>query len=257
MGVSPMSRTGLGPVPRFCFFFVSVAMQRVLIIDAHGDDALLGMGGTMLLHTRHWGDQVRLVMLTDGGSAQYADKNLLRERQEEVVRAHEILGVTDIHHFDFPDMRLDTVGHVELNAAIEKHVDEFQPTMVYCIHPDVNMDHQCVFNSCAVAVRPVPNQPVRKFITYAPLSSTEWDLPATGRYFSPNLFVDIATTIEDKCRAMARLKTELRTFPHPRSLEGIRVCAAKEGTRVGVAFAEPLCMLRELVFQDVSPPHKT
>lgn len=227
-------------------------MARVLIVDAHGDDALLGMGGTIAMHTKHWGDEVRILIVTDGGTTQYAEDYAVQQRRrQQVIDAHEAIGLSDVHPLDFPDMRLDTVVHVDLNAVIERHCEEFRPDVLYCVHPDVNMDHRCLFNSCLVASRPVPGNPVRKLVTYAPLSSTEWEVPGTPHPFQPNTFVDIARTLEDKLQAMKCLATELRDYPHPRSLEGIRVFAAREGSRVGLAYAEPLCVLRDVV---VGPP---
>ena len=143
-------------------------------------------------------------------------------------------------------MKLDTVAHVDLNAIIEEHVRDLRPEIVYCVHPDINRDHQCLFDSALVAARPLPGSPVRRLVTYAPLSSTEWDAGLSARPFAPNLFVDIEKTLDVKIAAMNEFATELRDYPHPRSIEGIRVFAAREGSAVGVRFAEPFCIVREL-----------
>ena len=42
-------------------------MSRVLVLAAHPDDEVLGMGGTIAVHTDR-GDEVRVVVLTDGSS---------------------------------------------------------------------------------------------------------------------------------------------------------------------------------------------
>lgn len=222
-------------------------MNRVLVIDAHGDDALLGMGGTIALHSKHLGDQVQCLVLTDGGSTQYPGRQeVLRVRQQQGQAAHELLGIKEYFQMALPDMRLRQVSHVEINGIIEQHIRQFRPQIVYCVHPDGNLDHQCVFESTLVACRPVPGASVRRVITYAPLSSTEWDLSAARPPFQPNLFVDIGATFEDKLAAMRMLATELRDYPHPRSLEGIRAFAAREGSRIGVFYAEPLQLMREV-----------
>ncbi len=87
---------------------------------------------------------------------------------------------------------------------------------MYTPQPDVNYDHRALFDSVAVATRPVPGQPVRRLLTYAPTSSTEWT-PAPTNWFVPNWFVDITATIERKLAALAHYETELRPYPHPRS----------------------------------------
>jgi len=56
---------------------------------------------------------------------------------------------------------------------------------------------------------------------------------------APDLFVDIEKALDVKIAAMKQCTTELRDYPHPRSIEGIRVFAARDGASVGVRFAEP------------------
>src|SRR5262249_32185760 len=157
-------------------------MSRVLVLAAHPDDEVLGMGGTIAVHTER-GDQVRVVVVTDGSSTQYPDDSETRLRkEEEALRAAAELGVMDYVHLDLPDMRLDTLAHVDANAVVEEHIRDFAPERVYTPHPDVNLDHRALFDSVAVATRPVPGQTARHVLTYAPTSSTEWT-PAAVNWF--------------------------------------------------------------------------
>ena len=127
----------------------------------------------------------------------------------------------DYVHLDLPDMRLDTLPHVEVNRVVEEHVSDFAPEVVYTPHPDVNRDHRVLFDSVAVATRPMPDQVVRRVLTYAPTSSTEWT-PAPLNWFVPNWFVDITGRLERKFAAFAHYETERRDYPHPRSERAIR-----------------------------------
>ena len=91
--------------------------MRVLVLAAHPDDEVLGMGGTIAVHTEH-GDEVRVVVVTDGSSTQYpGDAEIRAQKEEEALRAAAELGVTDYVHLDLPDMRLDTLAHVEVNRG--------------------------------------------------------------------------------------------------------------------------------------------
>jgi LmbE family N-acetylglucosaminyl deacetylase len=221
-------------------------MSRVLVIAAHPDDEVLGMGGTVAVHAVVRGDAVRVVCVTDGSSAQYpGDAELRAQKEREAVAAAAALGVTDYVHLDLPDMRLDTLAHVDVNKVVEEHVSDFAPELVYVTHPDVNADHRVLFNSVAVATRPVPGQPVRRVLTYAPTSSTEWT-PAGLNWFVPNWFVDITETIERKIAAWACYETERREYPHPRSERALRAHAEFFGASVGCAHAEPFVLVRGL-----------
>lgn len=220
-------------------------MTRVLVLAAHPDDEVLGMGGTLALHVDR-GDVVRVVVVTDGSSAQYPDDSETRLRkEEEALRAAAELGVMDYVHLDFPDMRLDTLPHVDVNRVVEEHMQDIAPEVVYTPHPDVNLDHRALFDSVAVATRPVPGQPVRRLLTYAPTSSTEWTPPPLN-WFVPNWFVDIGATIERKVAAFAHYETEQRGYPHPRSERAIRAAAEFYGSSCGYEFAEPFILVRGL-----------
>ncbi|HEX9351472.1 MAG TPA: PIG-L deacetylase family protein [Gaiellaceae bacterium] len=218
---------------------------RALVFAAHPDDEVLGMGGTIALHALR-DHAVRVVCVTDGSSTQYpGDASRQEQKNQEALAAAAALGVSDYVHLDLPDMRLDTVPHVDLNSIVEEHVRDFGPEVVYTAHPDVNRDHRALFDSVAVATRPTPGQPVRRLLTYAPTSSTEWT-PAGTNWFVPNWFVDITETLERKLEAFACFETEQRPYPHPRSARALKAHAEFFGASVGCEYAEPFVLVRSL-----------
>ena len=219
--------------------------MRVLVIAAHPDDDVLGMGGTIALHALH-GDEVRVVCVTDGSSTQYPEDDATRERKAaEALAAADVLGVSEYVHLDLPDMRLDTLPHVEVNRVVEEHVAAWAAEVVYTVQPDVNRDHRVLFDSVAVATRPTPGQAVRRVLTYAPTSSTEWT-PAATNWFVPNWFVDVSETFARKLEAFACFETEARAFPHPRSARALEAHAQLHGATVGCTYAEPFVLVRSV-----------
>ena len=220
-------------------------MTRVLVIAAHPDDEVLGMGGTIAVHTGQ-GDDVRVLVVTDGSSTQYpGDADIRARKEQEALRAAKELGVDDYVHLGLPDMRLDTLEHIEVNKVVEEHIRDFGPQVVYTVQPDVNQDHRVLFDSVAVATRPTPGHPVRRLLTYAPTSSTEWT-PAAVNWFVPNWYVDVTETLERKVAAFAHYETERREYPHPRSERAIRAAAEFHGTSCGFEYAEPFVLIRGL-----------
>lgn len=221
-------------------------MSRVLVLAAHPDDEVLGMGGTIALHATIRNDTVRIVCVTDGSSTQYpGDAGIRAQKEEEARAAAAELGVSDYVHLDLPDMRLDTLSHVEVNKVVEEQIADFRPDTVYTVHPDVNRDHRVLFDSVAVATRPVPGQHVRRVLTYAPTSSTEWT-PAGLNWFVPNWFVDVTGTLDRKLASFAHYETEARPYPHPRSERAIRAAAEFYGASCGCEAAEPFVLVRSL-----------
>ena len=128
--------------------------MKVLVIAAHPDDEVYGMGGTMA-KLSDAGHEVHVLIVTDGCTAQYRNDprlpEILAQKKEEARRANALLGVKAVHFGALPDMRLDTVSHVEVNQLIEETVDTVAPEVVYThFYGDVNLDHQMVYRSTLV-----------------------------------------------------------------------------------------------------------
>lgn len=223
--------------------------MKILVIAAHPDDEIYGMGGT-IAKLSALGHEVHVLIVTDGCTSQYRNDSrlseILRQKRQEAERANAIVGVTRVHFGDFPDMKLDTIPHVEVNALIERAVAEIQPDAVYThFYGDVNVDHQMVYRSTLVAVRPVPEQCVKALYCYRVPSSTEWSPQLSHTAFLPNVMVDISAYADKKAQALAAYQTEMRAYPHPRSAqytaENDRAC----GLQWGLGTAEQFVLLRQ------------
>ena len=60
--------------------------RNVLVVAAHPDDEVLGVGGTIPL-IKQRGGRVTVVIVTDGSSAQYEDDAQALERKQAQARA--------------------------------------------------------------------------------------------------------------------------------------------------------------------------
>ena len=225
-------------------------MKKVLIIAAHPDDEVLGMGGTIAKIVIA-GKQVDLLIVTDGSSSQYRGANNLQEiieaKKLETRHCADVLGIKDIYYGGLPDMKLDCMPHIDINQAIEQIIDKVQPDTVFThFWGDVNCDHQNVYKSTLVAVRPVMGQVVRELYCYRVPSSTEWTPNKDDTMFMPNFFVDIEQYAEQKYKAFACYSTELRDYPHPRSVQYLRESDKAAGLRVGMLAAEEFVLMRKL-----------
>ncbi len=222
----------------------------ILVIAAHPDDEVLGVGGTIAKHSAD-GDIVHLLIVTDGSTSQYKGdpnlKKIISEKKNETQKCAEILGISTIDYGSLPDMKLDTISHVDINSCIENTIKKYKPEIVYShFYGDINKDHRCVSESTLVAVRPVVGQCVKKVYLYRTPSSTEWNVKNASNYFSANRYVDISGFVDIKNRAIRCYTTELREFPHPRSLEAIKIIDKAAGTEIGVSAAEEFVIVREI-----------
>ena len=65
--------------------------------------------------------------------------------------------------------------------------------------------------------------------------------------FMPNVVVDISAFAEQKYAAFAEYKTEIREYPHPRSVEHLRKRDEAEGLKAGLLCAESFMLVRKVV----------
>ncbi len=223
-------------------------MKRILVVAAHPDDEVLGMGGTIAKLTAQ-NHEVHLLIVTDGSTSQYRGADNLSEiienKRKETEECVKLLGIKTVLYGMLPDMKLDVTSHVDVNKVIEDAVEKLKPDTVFThFWGDVNLDHQCVYRSTLVAVRPVFTQCVREVYCYNTPSSTEWSPSVPNAAYMPDFYVDITDYAELKYKAFKAYKTEVRDFPHPRSVEYLRKTDETTGLSVGLNTAEAFITLR-------------
>lgn len=217
--------------------------MKVLVITPHPDDEVLGCGGTISKHSNQ-GDEVYNCIITKAYTPDWSEE-FIENREKEIEKANKILGIKNTYFLDYPTVKLDTIPQKELNEAIYKVVDEVKPDVTYIPHKgDLNKDHRLIFESSLVATRPV-NHKVKKILSCETLSETEWGQSIEP--FIPNVYVDVSETFEKKIEAMKAYESELKQYPHPRSLEIIEALAKKRGSEIGVNFAEAFVLIREVI----------
>ena len=227
--------------------------KRILIVAAHPDDEILGCGGTIAKLTN--GEyRVYTAILGEGVTARDPTRDKtkreseLKELKKMAKKANKVLGVKEIFFYDLPDNRFDSLNLLDVIKLLEDLIQKVKPTIIFTHHRnDLNIDHQVTYRAVLTATRPVPGQTVKKIFSFEVLSSTEWAFP---NKFTPNLFIELSEKELDlKCEAMEQYSTELREYPHPRSLETIRLNAALWGSKVGVRYAEAFEVIRELLLE--------
>ena len=224
--------------------------SKVLVIVAHPDDELLGLGGTIQKLKFQFDCLIRVVILSEGITSRgnEIDKNLkkLEIHKKNIEEAKKIIGYDQLKLYDLPDNKFDTIPLLTIIKIIETEKSEFDPDMIFTHHlGDVNIDHQITFNSVITAFRPQPNEKFKAILTFETLSGTEWIPPNDNRKFNPNIFVELnEKQIRNKIKAMECYFFEKREYPHPRSPEALKVRAKMWGTANGVKYAEPFQLIR-------------
>jgi methionyl-tRNA formyltransferase/LmbE family N-acetylglucosaminyl deacetylase len=215
--------------------------RRVLTIAAHPDDEVLGVGGTLIRHFKA-GDEVRVLIVCSAQSIRYREGE--HDQPGDAQRAAHYLGARTAG-LGFPDQRLDAGSNLELIQSLEREIQDFQPDTIYTHHwGDVNADHVRIAEAVDVATRPFAAPWIRRLYAYHTPSSSEWTASGRDRPFAPNVFSDITLELDRKIDAMRCYQSELRPYPHPRSLRSLRERAGLWGSVANMPAAEPLLLLR-------------
>ncbi|MEK7388078.1 MAG: PIG-L deacetylase family protein [Elusimicrobiota bacterium] len=225
--------------------------MKILVLAAHGDDELLGPGATLIRHARA-GDAVHSVICVGKPNLAMYSKtrygpDVLTRRKRQAEKVGRRLGFQSVRNLNLKDECLEQ----DLNStliAIEKVVKEIQPDTVYLHHGgDLNQDHRGVFKAAMIALRGYLKPTATRVLAFETVSTTEQAPQVPGWQFSPNYFVDVAATLEQKLEALKIYDDELLAFPHPRSAEGLRALAKTRGSAVGLRAAEAFELIRETV----------
>lgn len=224
----------------------------VLVVAAHPDDEVLGCGGTIARHAAD-GDEVHVLLVAEGATSRDPERDPqargqeIEALQDAAARAAQILGAEAPRFAGLPDNRLDGVDLLEVVKMVEGAVAELRPAVVYTHHGgDLNVDHRIVHRAAVTACRPLPGSCVRAVYAFETVSSTEWASSA-GDAFHAARFVDITRHLEVKKRALACYASEMRAFPHARSIEAVEALARLRGASAGVEAAEAFSVVREVL----------
>ncbi|MBN1645712.1 PIG-L family deacetylase [Candidatus Woesearchaeota archaeon] len=214
--------------------------NKILVIAAHPDDEILGAGGTILKHV-HDGNEVHVCIVTKSYSPEWSDE-YRSTKIEEAKKINKLMRIAKRHYLGLPTQKLNTIASGEFNQKIRQVIETVEPDIVYThFKHDINKDHTAVFEGVMTATRPIIDHiEVRCFET---MSSTEWNYQPCNM-FTPNLFVDIGKFIEKKLEAFAVYKSEVKEYPHPRSVEGVRNWAKKRGNEICKEYAEAFMIMR-------------
>lgn len=216
--------------------------MNVLVAVAHPDDEGLGAGGTIarLVKAGYIVDCLILSGGVDARTRRPSDSLLAAD----ISAAKNILGIRNLVLGDFPNIKFNTVAHLDLTQFIEKHIKEYQSQIIFTHHPgDLNDDHGFVSRACMAASRLWQRQPgilpLKELYFMEILSSTEWGFPGHNALFQPDTFVELSESdLLTKIKSIDAYRNVMREVPHPRSPEVLTANARLRGSQSNCVYAE-------------------
>ncbi|HEU4960652.1 MAG TPA: PIG-L deacetylase family protein [Sphingomonas sp.] len=222
------------------------SIRRAAIVAPHPDDEVLGCGGT-IARLAAGGTRVEVVIMTRGAPPLFDAEQVERVRTEAHA-AHARLGVAATHFLDLPAAALDQFPAIAINRALGERLDALQPEALFVpFVGDIHRDHQIGFGAAMVWARPRSDAVPRAVLAYETLSETNWYAPGLTPGFLPDVYIDIAETIEAKLEAFACFASQTKAFPDERSPEAIRALATMRGATVHRRAAEAFMLVRAIL----------
>ncbi len=226
--------------------------KRILVFAAHPDDEILGCGGT-LLYYRNKGYKIKIIFMSDGESSRNINikrKNqLIAKRGEQAKKVSKKSKFIEPKFYNFPDNRMDSVPILEVVKKVELEIKNFKPSIIFThFENDLNIDHRVTFNAVLTATRPKSQTFVDKILCFEIASSTNFSFYSDkSKIFKPNVYIDIKKFVRKKLDLLKIYNSEMRPWPHTRSIKGIKYLANNRGTEIGIDSAEAFINIREII----------
>lgn len=219
-------------------------MKKIVVISAHPDDEILGVGGTLLKHKKN-GDKIYWIITTNIFEHQGFSKERISSRQKEIQIISDALGVDKLFMLNYPTMSLSTSTLIEMVPKISNVFTEIKPEIVYCLNrSDAHSDHRITFDAVMACTKSFRYPFIKQVLMYECISETEFAPQLPEKVFIPNYFVDISPFLEEKINLMKVYNSELGEHPFPRSLKNIKALATFRGATVGVEYAEAFQLIK-------------
>jgi LmbE family N-acetylglucosaminyl deacetylase len=230
----------------------SLRNKRIMVVAAHPDDELLGLGATMHRLINDYGVTTHVVMLSAGITSRSNEQGTQKWKKEldiqrkNIYDAQKAIGYHSVSIYDFPDNRFDSVDLLDLIKTVEEEKRTFNPEVIFTHHQgDTNIDHRIAFEAVITACRPLYGELVKCIITFETPSSTEWQAFNYPNPFLPNFFVEICkANLDAKIKGMESYIYEKREYPHPRSPQALKIISQNWGIKNGIPLAEAFVIIR-------------
>jgi len=221
--------------------------MKTLVIAPHPDDELLGCGGT-LLRRKSDGSTVGWLLMTSISRETGWDASRVAQRAGEIESVRNGLGISIDHFFclNHPTAHLERIPLFELVSQVGGVIKEYKPDEILIPFPgDIHSDHRITFEAASACTKWFRYPTIKRVLAYETLSETNFGINPQGLGFNPTFFVDISEFLNDKLALMETYKSEIGSFPFPRSVQSLRALAELRGSQVGVDAAEAFVLLRE------------
>ena len=220
-------------------------MKKIVVVAVHPDDETLMCGGTLLKH-KNDGDEIYWIIVTSITKEYGWDEKLIDTRQKEIMEVSDMYGFDKTYQLNFPTTRLDEIPRGDIIKSISDVFNEVKPDTIYLPNrSDVHSDHHVAFQAAYACTKNFRFPFIERVLMGETLSETEFSPAMNHNTFTPNVFVDISSFIDQKLEIMKVFASEVMNDPYPRSLSAMQALGHYRGSRIGKENAESFVLLFE------------
>lgn len=218
--------------------------KNVIVISAHPDDEILGVGGTLLKHAKN-GDSIFWLITTNIYEKDGFSKERVVSREEEINKVMKEVGIKKVFKLNYSTMMLSNSALITMVPEISSIFTEVRPEVIYCLNrSDAHSDHRITFDAVMACTKSFRYPFIKKVLMYECISETEFAPVLAEKAFLPNYYVDISQFLNKKLEIMRIYESELGEHPFPRSERNIEALATFRGASVGVEYAEAFQLMK-------------
>lgn len=217
--------------------------KKILIIEPHSDDAIIGAGGYFLKFKEKLDFSFCLITAS---TLKLNHGKVTRE-----VRIKEYKDYVDFFSGKFitkyndnenylpldEESKLDLYSKAKLINIIENIISETNPDILMVTGPSFHQDHQMVYESTIAATRPTRALSVKEILI---MENPTYVHTPYENFFKPNLYIELNDDLIDKkCQIFEDLfPSQYRKTGNYLSKDGIKNHAAYRGIEARAKYAE-------------------
>lgn len=229
--------------------------EKILIIEPHSDDSMIGMGGYLLRFREQFDFHFLLltqsdVVLNHAGLVKKQTRGEEYENFVEYFAGRWITEVAAVPGVRLPmdcDGRLDTCDYPMLVRIIEHAIAEVRPAKLFCCWPSFHQDHSTAYRATISATRPTAGYCPKEIYFYENptyVHEAPSDFPARPTYF---VELDLPTLQLKLSIIQSLFPSQSRDSGNVLSSSGIEAWARYRGIEARTAYAEAFFCLRQTI----------
>ena len=223
------------------------SLRRILCISAHPDDNEFTIAGSVARWARE-GRHVTFCLVTTGGAGVNehtpSSEGLIPIRERETHAAARMLGVKDVILLGYADGTLEPT--LTMRRDLTRVIRRVRPDIVVCSDPTVRFygneymnhpDHRAVASAALDAIFPsAETSAIFPELLAEGLPPHKVKQVFLAGSLDPDVFVDIASTLGAKCRALKAHRSQVGKGEWVDQL--LKAWALRDGKRGGLRYAE-------------------